>query len=164
MTDKKKTGAPHVDDIKKLKEGVDYMVDANGMYRTTRGHLLKGQVLNKKGAPKKEEKNTEIKAGELSGKPMEDLLYLLKTATSRAEVFKIAKELMPYVTPKLSSVQSEVRQEKEVVIRIEGFDPLKLENNEGNMVDITPNIAEFTMEELEDLKETKLKEFKKDKK
>ena len=109
---------------------------------------------NPKGRPKKV-KEPEVDAKKFKDDPQKALLELLNSATSRAEVFKIAKELMPYTVPKLSSIQSDIKEERTVTIQIEGFsNPMVIENND--VKDITPSM---TKEDLEQIKKDKLKEL-----
>ena len=97
--------------------------------RDDKGRFVKGGASpNPKGRPKKS-KEPEVDSKKITGDPMKDLVHLLKTAKSRTEVFKYAKELLPYTNPKLSSVQSEIKEEKTVTITIEGF---------KKPIDITP--------------------------
>lgn len=127
------------------------------MGRTETGRFKKGQSGNMKGRPKKKPipdvDNTQFK-----NNPMEALLYLLNNATSEAEVFKYAKELMPYCKPKLSSIQSEIKQEKTVTIHIEGFQPLEVKN--GNNAKVIEGEA-LSIDELEAIKTSKLEKVKK---
>jgi hypothetical protein len=126
------------------------------------GQFKKGQPsANPKGRPKKKPvpdvDNTQFKDN-----PKKALLYLLNNATTEQDVFKYAKALIDYCEPKLSSIQSQVKQEKTVTIQIEGFQPLEIEQAGGKVIE--GEVVEddvLTKDSLEQLKKDKLKEVKK---
>lgn len=123
--------------------------------RTNKGTFAKGKSGNPSGRPKKVvEQPVENTYGD---DPMKALLYLLENARTKDEVFKYSKELMPYCKPKLSSVQSEVKQERTVTIQIEGFQPLELEDK-SKVID-----GDFSVEDLEDKAAAKIEEIGKKK-
>lgn len=126
------------------------------------GQFKKGQPsANPAGRPRKKPipdvDNTKFKDN-----PMEALLYLLNKATTEQDVFKYAKELMPYCKPKLSSIESQIKQEKTVTIHIEGFLPLEVDNGSNAKVIEGEAIEEgLTVDSLEKIKKNKLNEVKK---
>jgi len=131
--------------------------------RTSKGTFSKGVSGNPTGRPKayKATPMTAKDSKKYKDDPKKALLHLLNTAETRDEVFKYAKELLPYVTPRLASIQSEVKTEKTVTIKIEGFEPLSLENKADTAKVVEGEcVEELTKESLEQLKKDKLSQVK----
>lgn len=107
----------------------------------TCGRMCKGH------APKRDvKKATKKVAGELTKEDKKQLKELIlakdmsklsawfaEKASSAEVAFKYVKELAPYIAPKLSSVQSEVKQDTTIQIQIQGFGSIDAVN--------TPKIA-----------------------
>ena len=136
------------------------MTDDKPKHKPHSGQFVKGQPsANPAGRPKKKPL-PDIETAQFKDNPMEALIYLLNNATSEQDVFKYAKELMPYCKPKLSSIESQVKQDKTVTIKIEGFQPLEIENVGGKVIEGEVT-QELTKDSLEQLKKDKLKDIKK---
>jgi len=119
--------------------------------RTTKGTFKKGQSGNPSGRPKSSTL-TEADRKKFKDNPMDALMYLMNTAKTKEEVYKYAKELMPYVKPKLSSVKSEIEQETTITIRIEGFEPIMLEAQDTSCIDLTEEeVDEVVKDRIEQL-------------
>ena len=130
--------------------------------RTAKGQFVKGQSGNKSGRPKSSNL-TAADRGEFKDDPMRALYYLMNTARTKEEVYKYAKELMPYVKPKLSSIKSEIEQETTVTIKIEGFEPIKLEAEDVPAIE-NADYIDLTKEEVKDVADKRVKELAKPKK
>ena len=110
------------------------------MTRDKKGQFVKGKSGNPSGRPKSSNLTQKDRDG-FKDDPMTALLYLMNTARTKEEVYKYAKELMPYCKPKLSSIKSEIEQETTITIKIEGFGDLSLEDKaktiEGDSINLT---------------------------
>jgi len=104
---------------KKPKLSIDDLtITASGEVRTRKGAFVKGVSGNPKGRPKKvdikqivAEKETlspELLAAAQSGEAKKAMEELLKTAQNRTEMKQIAKELLPYQTPKKASIETKI--------------------------------------------------------
>ena len=125
--------------------------------RTNKGTFAKGKSGNPSGRPKSSNL-TAADRKNFKDSPMEALMYLMNTARTKEEVYKYAKELMPYVKPKLSSIKSEIEQETTVTIKIEGFEPIQLDAED------TPKIEEadyidLTKDEVKAVADERVKEL-----
>jgi hypothetical protein len=119
--------------------------------RTNKGTFKKGQSGNPSGRPKSSNL-TAADRKNFKDSPMEALMYLMNTARTKEEVYKYAKELMPYVKPKLSSVKSEIEQETTVTVKIEGFEPIPLEAQTVDCIDLTAEeVEEVVKDRVEQL-------------
>lgn len=104
---------------------------------TTCGRMCKGF------SPNKGKKRADKKpAGALSAEDKKTLKELIvsknmsklaawfaERATTADLAFKYVKELAPYLAPKLSSIQSEVKQDTTIKIEIAGFENISLQHN-----------------------------------
>ena len=131
------------------------------MGRTETSKFKKGQSGNTKGRPKAKPL-PPIDAAQFKGDPKKALIYLLNHATNEADVYKYSRALIDYCEPKLSSIQSEIKQEKTITIKIEGYNTKEIKH--VNCKTIEGEIVKedvLTKDSLKKLKESKLEEIKK---
>lgn len=120
-------------DVNSLSHGeleiLGYKRDKNNAIRNERGHYVKGSSGNMKGrgtARQELQKISEVDTEEYRKDAKKALEYLLETAKTRAEVAKISKELLPYQTPKLASVESVSTEQTKIIIEwIQDEPPVK---------------------------------------
>lgn len=129
--------------------------------RTKAGTFKKGVSGNPSGRPKSS-KMTSKDRKEFKDDPMGALMYLMNTAETSVDVYKYAKELLPYCKPKLSSIKSEIEQETTVTIKIEGFEGISMEQPK-QVVDES-NVIDLTAEEVETVAADRVDQLKKAKK
>ena len=131
------------------------MTDKDIKRKPHSGQFKSGVSGNPAGRPKKKILTVDTK--EFKDNPKKALLYLLNNATNEADVFKYAKALIDYCEPKLSSIQSEIKTEKTITIRIEGFNPIEIVNAGGKIIEGEA----LSVDEVEAIKASKLEEVKK---
>lgn len=87
----------------------------------TCGRLMKGFSGNKSGRPKSNPSSSYDPS--VHGKDAKAAMeHALETAVDRREALRIAKDLAPYQTPKLASVESKEQKDTTLTIRWEGED------------------------------------------
>lgn len=67
--------------------------------------------------------------------------FLMENPSTYDDMFRIIKEIAPYAKPKLSSIKSEIQQDTNINIRIEGIMDLAVDN-QGKALpkDVTPQL------------------------
>jgi hypothetical protein len=124
-----------------MQEGTDYRVYPGGIKRDMNGRLFSGQTLNKVGSVKKEKPDLKIpewltakmKALKTMAEKIELMdQYLLENVNNKVDAERLITKISNKYKPNLSSIQSEIKQETEVTIKIEGFEPVQMIN------DVTP--------------------------
>lgn len=116
------------------------------------GKFIKGNTANTSGRPKSF-KITDADRAEFGDDPHKALVFLMRKAESRDELFRYIKELMPYTKPRLSSVKQEVNEVKEIRLSWGGASkPFgSLEVNESRLIESSS--VEEDMSRLELTKE-----------
>lgn len=141
-----------VNDTKAFCSKCDGLVEHNNGRCPVHGIMCKGFSPNPKGSTRKKPKPKEIQ--ELTEKDKKELKELItkkdmaklsawfaERASTADIAFKYVKELAPYIAPKLSSIQSEIKQDTSIKIEIAGFEALTVQNDakviEGTAEEIT---------------------------
>lgn len=106
----------------------DIILDKNGRPIKRTGGFVKGVSGNPKGRPKKikiedqvaenDGLTEEIKEACATGNAKEVFEELLKTAKTRAEATRLAKELIQYQTPKKASIETKVTDFRKIEFRM----------------------------------------------
>ena len=96
----------------------DLTITAKGEVRTRKGGFVKGVSGNPAGRPRKVDITKAVAENEVlsdalitaaqSGEAKRAMEELLKTAKNRTEMKQIAKELLPYQTPKKASIETKI--------------------------------------------------------
>lgn len=119
--------------------------------RGPNGKFIKGVSGNPKGRPKKAKPDDLPKDfhDKVGSDPKKAYKELLKSASSRYEAAKYAKELFPYEYPKLSNVESTVKEIKSIEIKwldSPGEDPA-LEHQASNTIEGTIKDDEIILDD-----------------
>lgn len=133
----------------------DIKIEENGCVRV-KGKFVKGFSGNPKGKPSKKKlklSNLTKEEKKIFGKNSKKALeHLLKTATSRTEVERIANKLLPFQSPKLANIESKNFQETKIEIKWIDQDP----SQGGEIIDMDPE--DYKIQEKAALKLLNVKE------
>lgn len=92
--------------------------------RNESGHFKKGVSGNPSGRPKSSkltQKDKDALKAFIEAKDVDGMTaWLCERAETVSEAFKYIKELQPYLTPKLQSIKSEIREDKTITIQWQG--------------------------------------------
>jgi len=122
--------------------------------RDDKGKFIKGAKPNPTGRPKSF-RISDADRVEIGEDPHQALVWLLKKAESRDELFRYAKELLPFARPKLSSVKQEINEVREIRISWGGDDQPtfgSIEVNEPKTIEMQADVDRLGLTK-EDLKE-----------
>lgn len=127
--------------------------------RDDKGKFIKGSGGgNPLGRPKSF-KITEADRAEIGKDPYNALEWLLTHAESRDELFRYAKELLPFVRPKLSSIKQDINEVKEIRIswggsQQEPFGSIKVDEPKTIDVSVDTESKGITKEDLQEVMKT----------
>jgi hypothetical protein len=132
--------------------------------RNAKGHFVKGQSGNKSGRPKKV-KLTDESREEWKDDPKKALVWLMNNSESKEELFKHAKAVIDYVSPKLSAVKQQVQQESLIQIQWMDncIDTIDMSAAEQTLLEEYTDVVKEASKILEDNKPKKKQPVKKKK-
>lgn len=119
-----------------------------GCGRVLKGFSLSGHIVKAERKRQQSEAmqklDSLLKTQDFEGDPVKALTFLLNTASTREELFRYSKELMPYYKPKLSSIKNESKEDKTITIEIIGLHAEKqvtlIDVNSGELQDVMKDI------------------------